>query len=317
VTDRSANVNTVFGFLAIALWSTTVGVSRSLTEQMGTFTSAACIYCLAGLLGGVFLLARPATRAELRQLPLKYLAGCGALFVAYMVCLYVAVGLSVNRQQVLEVALINYLWPSLTLAFSVPILRNKARLGLVPGVLVAVMGIFIAVTQSQGFSPRAFLQNVRAGAIPYVAALGAAITWALYSNLSRRWASDAKGGAVPVFLLASGLALLGVRLAVTEQTALTGRATMELLYMAVFPALIAYVLWDAAMRRGRMVLVAAASYLTPLFSVVIGAVYLGVPLTGRLWLACVLVIAGAVTCKLSLVERAPEAASEPMPVDGG
>jgi len=317
MTPRSTNLSTGLGFLAIAFWSTTVGVSRSLTEQLGTFTSAACIYCLAGALGSAVLLARKAGRAELRRLPRLYLLGCGGIFVAYMVCLYVAVGLAASRQQVLEVALINYLWPSLTLALSVPLLGNRARIGLAPGVVAAVAGIFIAMAQSTGFDWQTFTQNLRAGAVPYVAALGAAVTWALYSNLTRRWASTVKGGAVPLFLLASGVVLGLLRATVTEDAAPTARSVGELLYMAVFPALIAYVMWDVAMRRGNMVLVAAASYLTPLLSVAIGAVYLGIPLTARLWLACALVIAGAVTCKLSVVEHQPHAAAEPMPVDGG
>ncbi len=315
--DSSRTLSTASGFLAIAFWSTTVGVSRSLTERLGTFTSAAMIYTLAGVLGCAVLLRSRASRRDLKSLPPLYLLGCGALFVAYMVCLYVAVGFAADRRQVLEVALINYLWPSLTLALSVPLLRNRPRAGLVPGVVIAMAGIFLALNQRGGTTLTAFAANLRTGAVPYVAALGAAVTWALYSNLSRRWAAEASGGAVPVFLLASGVVLAAMRVCIAEDTSFGPRAAAELLYMAVFPALIAYVLWDAAMRRGNMVLVAAGSYLTPLLSVAIGALYLGEPLSARLWAACGLVIAGAVTCKLSLVEREPESEVEAMPVDGG
>ena len=42
---------TMGGVLAIVLWSTTIAFSRSIAEQLGTFTGAAVVYLAAGLLG--------------------------------------------------------------------------------------------------------------------------------------------------------------------------------------------------------------------------------------------------------------------------
>jgi drug/metabolite transporter (DMT)-like permease len=77
---------------------------------------------------------------------------------------------------------------------------------------------------------------------------------------------------------------------------------LELAYMAVFPTILAYAFWDAAMRKGNATLVASLSYLTPLLSIIIGALYLGVGTGWNLWAGCLLVIAGSVTCKLSVEE---------------
>ena len=41
-------VPTLLGFVAIALWSTTIAFSRSLTEQLGPITAAAAMFLLAG-----------------------------------------------------------------------------------------------------------------------------------------------------------------------------------------------------------------------------------------------------------------------------
>ena len=120
------DLNTLAGFAAILLWSTTIAVVRSLSEQVGGLTTAASVY----LVGGVICLLRLGWRGDslrnFRRLPLRYLFGCGALFVFYMLVLYLAVGMAKNRQQVLEVGLMNYLWPALTIVFSVFLLNKKA-----------------------------------------------------------------------------------------------------------------------------------------------------------------------------------------------
>lgn len=113
-----------------------------------------------------------------------YLVGCGFLFVVYMVCLYVAIGFASDRQQVLEVALINYLWPALTLAFAIPILKKKVRVWLVFGVFLGFVGVFLATFSGESFSWRTFAENMAVNYLPYAFAFVAAVSWALYSNLS-------------------------------------------------------------------------------------------------------------------------------------
>ncbi len=297
---------TALGLLAIVFWSVTLGLARSLTEQLKPFTAAASIYLLAGVIGCGYLAVARKARGQLFRLPALHLAGRGSLFVAYVVCIYLAIGLASSRQQAIEAGLINYLWPGLTLLLSVPILKNRARPGLLPGIVIAFAGAALATTQVEPFSVQAFLHNLRSGSVPYLFGLGAAITWALYSNLSRRWASDGQGAAIPLFVLASGLVLAGLRWLFPEQSHWTPRAVGELLCMALFPALLAYVCWDAAMRKGKVVLVAALSHFAPLLSVTVYSLYLGVPLGWRLWVACGLIMAGAVICKLSVVEHDAE-----------
>jgi drug/metabolite transporter (DMT)-like permease len=72
--------------------------------------------------------------------------------------------------------------------------------------------------------------------------------------------------------------------------------------MAVFVTFLAYVFWDHAMRRGNMILVAALSYFTPLLSTLFSAAYLGVVPGPAIWLACALVIGGALVCRAAVVE---------------
>ena len=305
--ERSETGATVLGVLALVFWSTTIAFARSLSQAIGPVTVGAVIFTTSGSVGCVWLLVTGRLK-ETRRLSKAYLFGCGALFVFYMLALYLAVGLAATAQQVLEVGIINYLWPGLTLAFAIPILHRKARLTLWPGIAIAFAGVVLvtgggAPGPSSGSLVRGFLDNVQANAVPYVLALAAAVSWALYSNLSRRLAGDAKGGAVPLFLLASGIAFLFLRLFFHEETGWTTRAFGELAYMALLPTLLAYAFWEHACRRGNIMLVAALSYATPLLSTGISCIYLGVAAGPRLWAGCGLVVAGAVVCRLSAGEN--------------
>ena len=291
---------TIQGILAILFWGSIVAFSRSLAEKLGTLTAASCIFLIAGSISCTYLIVSRRFH-EIRRVSRSYLYGCGSLFVLYMTSLYVAIGTAASRLQVLEVGLVNYLWPSLTLVMAVPILSRRARATLILGCPLAFGGVLLAALEA-GESWEIFAVNLETNLVPYLLALVAAVCWALYSNLLRRWTSEAEGGAVPLFLLASGLVLVGLRFMSPEATHWTPQSIVELVYVAVFPTIIAYMFWDTAMRKGDMILVVSLSYLTPLLSIIIGSVYLEVGTGFYLWVGCLLVIAGSIICKLSVRE---------------
>jgi drug/metabolite transporter (DMT)-like permease len=291
---------TGLGIIAILLWSTTIAFSRSLTEQLGTFTAAGLIYILAGLIGLGYAGLRKDTLSKIWKLPKKYLLGCGALFVAYNLLLYLAIGLASSRVQVVLVGLLNYLWPGLSLLFSIPILGRHARASLPLGILLALAGVWLA--GGSELTPSVLLSE-SGGMLPYTLAFGAATCWGLYSNLSRRWAAGSNGDGTPLFLFASGVLLALPLLFTPEVQQWTLRTGIELMYMAVFPGMLAYALYDFAVRNGEIVLVASASYLTPLLSTMVSVLVLNVQPGPFIWLGTGLVITGAVICKFSIAEE--------------
>lgn len=295
---------TLLGVAAIVFWGTTVALARSLTEQLGALRAAGCVYGLCGVISGIYLLARPAGLRAALALPRRYLFGCGGLFVAYMFCLYLGLGLAGGRQQSIEVGTINYSWTAATVIFSVPLLGKRARWTLAPGVLLAVAGIALTASGRGAWAWATFRANLAGDWLPYALALTAGMLWGLYSNLSRRWAAGAGGSAVPLFMIATAAVInLLALLAGGGRAAWTARILLEWLYMGTVPTLLGYVFWDAAMRRGNLVLVASLSYLTPLLSAVVASLYLRAALGPSLWAACGLIVAGAVLCRYSVLER--------------
>src|SRR5208337_380154 len=141
----------------------------------------------------------------------------------------------------------------------IPGLALRARH--VAGAVLGLTGAALIVT---GGSIRPDLS-----ALPgYLFAAAAAITWAMYSLLSRRLPTFGSG-AVGAFCLASGVLSLGVYLA---QAGTGGFAVLKagdwplLLLLGAGPMGAAFFLWDAALKRGDPRVIGSLSYMTPLLS---------------------------------------------------
>jgi drug/metabolite transporter (DMT)-like permease len=292
---------TILGILALLMWASLVAVARGVREHMGVLPSAAAANLVAGTLGLIAGRFRPGYLRSLFSAPRRYLLGCGSLFVIYNLALFPAIDRAASPTQTIEIALVNYLWPALSLAFAVPLLGKRAHLGLWPGLLVATAGAALAISGGS-ISWSSFSAGIASNPWPYLLALVAAVSWGLYSALSGRWGPRSGAGGVPLFLVATGAVLLvacwvhGDSLRGPE----TPRAWAELAYFALFPTLLAYVFWDVAMRRGNVILVASLSFFTVLFSTLISCAYLHVPMRRDFWLASLLVVAGAIICRRSV-----------------
>jgi len=298
------NLNTAGGLAAILLWSLTVAVARHLSEQLGPLTAGACVYLIGGALCLGPLVRR---RAELRRLLVdspRYVFGCGALFILYTAVLFLAVGSAADRRQVLEIGLVNYLWPTATILLSLVLLNRRAGLLLLPGTVLALAGEFLVITHGDSVSWGSFWGHLRANPGPYSLAFVGAVSWGLYSTLARRWSRPEMGGAVELFIPAAGLALLILSLLSREVPVWSAHIGGEAVALAVATVL-AYSLWDGAMRKGNLLLVAACSYFTPLLSTLVSCVYLRVEPGWRLWVGCLMLVAGSFATWRSISDRTP------------
>jgi drug/metabolite transporter (DMT)-like permease len=296
------NFATASGLAAIVLWSATFAFARSLSEHIGPLTAGACTYLLGGFACLLRLWLSGKASGHRPDLSLRYLLGCGSLFVVYTAAIYLAVGMAKDREQVLEVALVNYLWPALTVLFSLPLLGKKASVWLLPGTALALGGVWLVITQSSNTSWHSFEQHLLDNPTAYGLALLAAVSWGAYSNLARRWSGPGSEGAVELFMLATGAVLLAMRCCVTEPTDWTARCIGEIAGLAAVTTA-AYVLWDFSMRKGNMLLVVACSYFTPLLSTLVSCAYLRVTPGPKLWTGCLLLVAGSVVTWRSVSDK--------------
>jgi drug/metabolite transporter (DMT)-like permease len=198
-----------------------------------------------------------------------------------------------------EANLVNYLWP-LFIVLLVPVLLPG--MALKPRHVLASVAGFAgaawAILGGSGGGSAASAGNGLAGGITatqaagYLAALAAAVVWALYSVLTRRVAAFPTA-AVGLFALISGVLALLCH-AWLEPAVELGRRELWLLTLTgLGPLGAAFYLWDAALKRGDPRQIGVLSYLTPLASTAVLLVVTGQPLRVSLVGAALLIVGGA------------------------
>jgi len=295
---------TAGGALAVVLWSSTLCLVGSAIAKLGIFTTATAIYLGMGLVSLAVAAARGGL-GDFKRISGKRALLCGGCFALYAFSLYMSVGLASGKRQLVEIGLINYLWPALTLILSIPMLKNRASSTLWAGIALSMAGVAIASGCSKGseLSLTAFLDDMRGNLLAYLLALLGALLWALYSNLTRLYAKESCEMDMPLYFLASAL-LLAIPLAfLHEPQAWDRQAAAELFAAILLPGALACLLWDLASRKGSLVFAASFAYLTPFFSTIATALYFRLELGAWVWLACALAIAGAAVCHFSVNPR--------------
>ncbi|MBS4086254.1 aromatic amino acid DMT transporter YddG [Pseudomonas rustica] len=285
---RSERGATACGLLAIILWSTAAALIRSVSEMFGPLAGSALIYSL----GAVMLMALLG-RPRLRATSWRYLIGGSALFVAYEVCLSLALGFANSRYQAIELGVVNYLWPCLTVLLAIVMNGQKARWMIVPGTALALFGI-VWVVSGEGLSVDSIVANVQSNPLSYSLALACAITFALYCNITRRYAGGQN--LVVLFFVLTAIVLWG-KYAVSGEImpAFSLRNSLELIAASTAMAG-GYALWNMGILRGNLTLLATASYCAPVLSSAFGAVWLGAALNVQFWQGAVLVTVGSLLC---------------------
>ncbi|MBA0203310.1 aromatic amino acid DMT transporter YddG [Pectobacterium aroidearum] len=280
---------TLTGLLAIMLWSTSVGLIRTLTEALGPIGGAAMIYststlCLVAFYG----------LPRIKTLPKVYLFAGGAMFVCYEIFLSLSIGLADSRMQAIEIGMINYLWPSLTIFFSLFINQQKSRFLLWPGLALALGGIVWIMKGDSNWTPELLWNNILANPLAYSLAFSAALTWALYCNITKRYGQGKSG--VSLFFFVSSLVLWIQYSFSTEGTiSLTLPSSLQLIFMGASTAL-AYSAWNIGIQHGNLTLLAAASYFTPVLSTLLAALWLNITPAMSFWQGVAMVTAGSLLC---------------------
>ncbi|OKB65014.1 aromatic amino acid transporter [Serratia marcescens] len=280
---------TLFGLLAIVLWSSVVGLIRSVSEGLGPIGGAAMIYSVSA----AFLLVALGV-PKWRSFPRPYLIIGSLLFVSYEICLSLSLGYANTRLQAIEVGMINYLWPCFTVLMALAINGQKAKWWLLPGLLLSLFGIGWIMSGEGGWSPAQMLANVRSNPLSYALAFSGAVIWALYCNLTKKIAQGSNG--VVVFIVLTALALW-LKYAFSAESGMQFSAGVTVTLLCAGVAMGAgYAAWNVGILHGNMTLLATVSYFTPVLSAVFAALVLHTSLTVNFWQGVAMVTLGSLIC---------------------
>ncbi len=270
--------STLLALAAILIWSTLALAGAGL-QQVPPFVLLGVAFSTSGLVALV--------RWRAWRVPLKVLAVGVAGIFGYHFLYFRAFA----HAPAVEVNLINYLWPLLIVALS-PLLLPGYRLGWrhILGALLGLGGAALIATGGQFSLQSRYLAG-------YLLAGATALSWALYSLLTKRlprFPTETVG----VFCLLSGLLAWAGHFATggsaAELAALSPGVWLALILIGLGPMGAAFYFWDAALKRGDPRTIGSLAYLTPLLSTLNLIVFGGQHLTWVTGAAMVLIVSGAV-----------------------
>lgn len=288
---------TGIGFVAVLLWSS-LALFTELSGDVPPFQLVALSFVTASLIGLFFAWRRGAGLSVFTTVPLSAWAlGTGGLFGYHFFYF-----LALRSAPAVEANLINYLWPLLIVLFSALLPREKQDGGLkwwhIAGATLGLAGTVLIVTGNAEGSFSAPDPSYWSG---YLAALGAALTWSSYSVANRRF-SHIPSTVVAGFCMATAVLAFLAHL-VFEETVWPAN-TIEWLAVAglgLGPVGAAFYVWDHGTKHGDIRVLGAAAYAIPMLSTALLILTGLAQGTAILWIACILITAGAVLAAREMI----------------
>jgi drug/metabolite transporter (DMT)-like permease len=280
---------TLIGLIAILLWSAIVGLIKQVSEGFGPVGGAALIYSASAVLL-IFSVGLP----KLRDFPRRYLIVGSVLFVCYELCLSLSLGFTHSGRQAIEVGMVNYLWPSMTIVLAIIVNRQKTSPLIIPGVLLAVAGICRVLGGNHGFSFSEMTHNVMENPLSYGLAFCGAGIWAVYCVVTSKIANGSNG--ITLFFILTALTLwLKFMLSPQPPFVLSVPVCISLALAAVAMGF-GYAAWNVGILHGNVTVLAAASYFIPIISSILAAFLLRSHLSLSFWQGTAMVSFGSLMC---------------------
>lgn len=291
---------TLIGLIAVLLWSAIVGLIRGVSQNLGAVGGAAMIYTVASV-----LLVFTVGFVRVTAFPRRYLVWGSLLFVAYELCLSLSIGYANSSRQAIEVGMVNYLWPSFTMLSAIAFNKQRSNFLIVPGFLVAILGICQVLGGDQGLDLAGMAANIQDNPLSYGLAFSGALIWAAYCTVTNRIAQGKNG--ITLFFMLTALALW-VKYFATGGDAMAFSA-QAILYLAMAACAMGfgYAAWNVGILHGNVTVLAGASYFIPVFSAALAATLLHTPLSLAFWKGASMVCAGSILCWLATRGQRPRA----------
>ncbi len=226
-------------------------------------------------------------------------------FSSYFALFYLAIEFAPTRADFQIVLLLNYLWPSLAIALALKVRGGgQPIVHLLSGFMWVIAGEWIAFNDGLVISESAAFGIVAHAQPCHLLAVCGALVWALYTlSTSREPAPKAFLFDTGILLLAtSALVGLGSWLATGTFTLPPSSQIDEFLFLTAGAAS-AYLLWNIAVRGPYAIRVLFLSRMTPILSIVIGGLYLGISLSFCRILGATVIAFGMYQCAEAMKGR--------------
>lgn len=290
----SKNLATLLGFSAILLWSSLVGLLKKLSSLLGADYAVTLMYSLSAVI--LLLIFRI---PNLRVIPKKYLICASLLFLVYELCFSYAIALAQTPQQAIEISLVNYLWPSLTVVMLIIFKELKFSLFVVLGLMVSMSGIILIQTGNNQFSLSLLISHFMSNPLSYILAFIGATLWAIYCVITRKYSQ----GHNPISLYFIMITIvLWIKLLMAhpfETLPSLDLTVLPYLFAVGFATALGYAAWNIGIIKGNITFLVTLSYFSPIFSTLFSMLILQTALSIEFWHGVCLVTLGSLICWIS------------------
>ncbi|MFU8927014.1 aromatic amino acid DMT transporter YddG [Acinetobacter puyangensis] len=287
------NLATVIGLSAVVMWASMVGLVKYVSAIINPLVGITLIYSFSAIL--VLMMFK---LPNFRLISKTYLLLSTILFVAFELCFSFAIAYSQTSQQAIEVSIINYLWPSLTVLAFVIFKELKFNVLIILGLLLSMSGIIFIQTGAAVLSLSGLINNFQGNPISYILALSAAIIWSAYCVVTKKMSRGQNP--ISVFFIVVALTLWLKLLLVQPFTFPTiDFSTFVYILLAAAAVGLGYAAWNIGIIHGNISILIIASYFTPVISSVMAMWILDTALSMTFWQGTGMVILGSLICWMS------------------
>ncbi|KEC84874.1 MULTISPECIES: aromatic amino acid DMT transporter YddG [Acinetobacter] len=292
----SKNLATLIGLSAILQWSSIVGLLKKISFSLGAELAVLLMYTLSTCILLIFFKI-----PNLKLISKKYLIFSTLLFVIYELCFSYAIALAQTAQQAIEVSLVNYLWPGLTVAMLILFKEIKFNVFVIVGLAISLSGIILIQTGQGALTWSNILSNILENPISYILAFVGATLWSLYCVITKKY-NDGHNPisfffvAISIVLWSKYLWSNGLSLNAIPEVELT---TIGLLGIVSVVMALGYAAWNIGIIKGNITILVTLSYFSPVISTLISMFILQTNLPTEFWYGVILVTSGSLVCWIS------------------
>ncbi|WP_111885466.1 aromatic amino acid DMT transporter YddG [Acinetobacter sp. CFCC 11171] len=290
----SKNLATLIGFSAILQWSSIVGLLKKISFSIGPDLAVLFMYTLSAII--LLLLFKI---PNLKLVPRQFLIYATLLFVIYELCFSYAIALAQTAQQAIEISLVNYLWPSLTIAALILFKELKFNFFVIIGLAISLGGIILIQTGNGSFNWSTVFTNIQSNPLSYFLAFMGASLWSLYCVITRKYSHG--HNPISFFFVVITIVLWLKMLifhGIPRMPAVDLHTGKYMLIVSIVTAL-GYAAWNVGIIKGNITILVTLSYFSPIFSSVISMFILQTPLSLSFWHGAILVTLGSLVCWIS------------------
>lgn len=284
---------TLIGLLAPLTWGLSYPLVRLIAENFGMAQGQCLLYSVAAV-----LLFITVGLPDFKKLSWKFWVFAMGSANMCSITFCIGVYLSAGGRQTMEAAMVNYLWPALTIIFAGIFNGMKLKWTIVPGTLLALFGVYWIISAGSP-DPALFMHHIAENPLCFFFAFLGAVFWAAYSSATRAWGNNQNASTLvfifdavifAVFWAAGFGAAPAASAAGASGFTLAGTSA---LLGGGFAMGMAYAAWTHGITYGKIQFLAIASYFTPVLSCLFGILLLNAGLDTSFWFGVGVLICGS------------------------